>query len=93
MAKKAKRKQSYGGCSIDHFSPPRTDGWPKAINVVLSFEEALKLHLALQAGLMAINGLKRSTKEGKLAALNLCVYTAVNRITLNANKLAASGSA
>ena len=88
MAKKAKKKQSYGGCSIDHFSPRRKDGWPKAINIVLSFEDALKLHLALQARLMAINSLKRSTKEGKAAAVNLCVFTDVNRITVNPDKLA-----
>ena len=52
MAKKtARKKQSYGGCSIDHFSPAKADGWPKAINVVLGFEDALKLQLALQARL------------------------------------------
>ena len=88
MAKKmAKKKQSYGGCTINRFMPPKGDGWPKAINIVVSFEDALKLQLALQARLLEINGLKRSTKEGKAAAVNLCVYTDACRITVNADKV------
>ena len=87
MAKKAARKkQSYGGCTIDHFSPAKKDGWPKAINVVLGFEEALKLKLALEARLLDINRLNRSTREGKAAAVNLCVYTDHQQITVNADK-------
>ena len=88
MAKKtAKKKQSYGGCTVDHFSPAKKDGWPKAINVVLGFEEALKLKLALEARLLDINGLNRSTREGKAAAVNLCVYTDVNRIAVMPGKV------
>jgi hypothetical protein len=87
MPGQLRKKQSYGGCTIDHLSPAKTDSWPKAINVVLSFEEALKLHLSLQARLMDINSLNRSTREGKAAAVNLCVYTDVNRITVNADKV------
>jgi len=63
MAKGMKKKESYGGCTIDHFSPERSEGWPKAINVVLGFEEALKLQLAIQARLMEINGLNRSASS------------------------------
>lgn len=85
MAKEMKKKQSYGGCTISHFSPAKADGWPKAINIVLGFEEALKLQLALQARLMEINSLNRSTKEGKAAAVNLCVYTD-GRLTVNPGK-------
>ena len=32
MARQAKKKQSYDGCTIDHFNPVRAEGWPKAIN-------------------------------------------------------------
>ena len=86
MTKKAKTKQSYGGCNIDHFSPAKTEGWPKAINIVLGFEDAMKLQLALQARLLEMNRLNRSTREGKAAAVNLCVYPQVKRITVNADK-------
>ena len=85
--KPAKAKRSYGTCVVDHFSPPVREGWPKAINVVLSFEEAMKLNLALQARLLDMNRLNRSTKEGKRAAVNLCLYVGVNRITVNADKI------
>jgi hypothetical protein len=47
MAKEVKRKVTYGSAYISHFSPDLPAGTPKAINVVLSFEEALKLHLSL----------------------------------------------
>ncbi len=87
MARQTKKKQSYGGCNIDNFSPARAPGWPKAINVVLGFEDALKLQLALQARLMEMNRMNRSTREGKAAAVNLCVYTNVNRITVNPAKI------
>ena len=87
MAKKAvKKKQSYGGCSVDHFSPPAGPAWPKAINIILSFEDALKLQLALQGALLDINSMKRSTREGKVAAANVCLYTRANRITVNPAK-------
>lgn len=44
------------------------------VNIVLSFEEALKLQLAIQARLLDMNRLNRSTKEGKSAGVNLCVF-------------------
>ena len=87
MAKKPTRqKQSYGSCSVDHFSPPVKEGWPPAINIVLGFEEAMKLQLALQARLLDINRLNRSTTEGKTAAVNLCLHIGVRRITVNPDR-------
>ncbi len=88
MARKpAKVKKSYGTCSVDHLSPAADGGWPKAINIVMAFEEAMKLHLALQASLLDINRLNRSTREGKMAAVNLCLHVGANRITVNADKV------
>ena len=79
MASPAKVKQTYGCGSIDHFSPtpggPRWPDPPPAVNIVLSFEEALKLHLAVGERLSAINKLNRATRQGKKAAVNLCAYT------------------
>ena len=86
-AKTQKKKQSYGGCAIARFSPPLGPDWPKAINITLGFEEAMKLSLSLQHRLLNINGLNRSTKDGKAAAVNLCVYTQPGRITVNADKV------
>jgi hypothetical protein len=41
---------------------------------VLSFEEALKLNLALDLGVHALGRLNRATKKGKRAALQVVVH-------------------
>lgn len=48
MATAIKTKESYGTVTIDNFSPPAGDSWPEAINITLSFEDALELQLGLQ---------------------------------------------
>jgi hypothetical protein len=83
----AKRKSTFGSCNIDHFSPALPEGTPKAINVVLGFEEALKLHLSLGQILGHLNGYNRSTTDGKRAAVDLCIYTQVNRIAVVEDKV------
>ena len=86
MAKRKKKqitkKESFGGCDIDHFSPPLSRDVPIGINLAISFEDGLKLHLALGQILGQLNSYKRSTVAGKLSAINLCVYTKTNRITI-----------
>lgn len=85
--KQIKKKESFGGCDIDHFSPPLSEDVPKGINLAISFEDGLKLHLALGQILGQLNSYKRSTVAGKLSAINLCVYTRTNRITITETKL------
>lgn len=80
-------KITFGGCDVDHFGPPANANWPKAINVVVSFEDALKLHLSLGQALAKLNSYNRSTKGGRRSAVNLCVYTQTHRITMNEGKI------
>lgn len=87
MANPPRRKSTFGSSSIDHFSPQLPEGTPKAINVVMSFEEALKLHLSLGQLLGHLNGYNRATTEGKRTAVNLCVYTDVSRIAVVEGKI------
>jgi hypothetical protein len=87
MAKEVKRKATYGSAYISHFSPELPADTPKAINVVLSFEEALKLHLSLGQLLGHLNGYNRSTSDGKRMAVNLCVYTQAKRIAVVEGKV------
>lgn len=87
MAKEIKTKSTFGTVRIDHFSPPLPEGTPKGINVVLSFEEALKLHIGLMQILGKLNGYNRNTREGKASAVNLCIFTDANRITINEDKV------
>jgi len=87
MAKKTiRRKKTYGSANVDHFSPPLTERMPKAINIVLSFEEAMKLHLSLGQLLGHLNGYDRSTTAGKRTAANLCVYTQAQRVAITEGK-------
>ena len=52
MADGIQKKATFGSAWIDHFSPRLPEGTPKAINVNISFEEALvtptALHLTAQ---------------------------------------------
>lgn len=80
-------KESFGGCDIDHMRPAPGDGFPPALNVVISFEDALKLHLALGQALAKLNSYKRSTTAGRRSAVNLCVYPRASRITVNESRL------
>ena len=41
-----RRKQTFVGATVERFSPP-IPGAPATLNVVLSFEEAHKLHLSI----------------------------------------------
>ncbi|WP_254510287.1 hypothetical protein [Anatilimnocola floriformis] len=82
MASNVKRKTTFGTSYVDHFSPALPEATPKAINVILSFEEALKLHLSLGQLLGHLNGYNRSTSDGKRTAVNLCVYTKQQRIAV-----------
>ena len=68
---------------VARFSPSLSAEGPKAINIHISFEEAMRLHLGLGQALAKLNGYARSTKAGKRSAVNLCLYTEKQRITIN----------
>lgn len=66
MPSQIKTKRTFGTVRVDHFSPPLDEGKPvpKAINIILSFEEALKLQIGLQSILVKLNSHNRNTKTG-----------------------------
>jgi hypothetical protein len=88
-----KTKQSFGGVTIAHISPPVAAGAPKAMNVHLTFEEGLKLYFSLGQLLGKLNTYKRSTTAGRRAAANLCIYPHKGRITVNEGRLRSSPAA
>jgi hypothetical protein len=57
------------------------------MNVVISFEEALKLHLSIGQALAKLNSYNRSTTAGRLSAVNICIYPHDNYITVNESQL------
>jgi hypothetical protein len=76
---------SFGACNIASTSPELANLFAatKKLNVRLSFEDALKLHLAIGECARTLNGYNRSTKAGKKLALNLTIHLDMNRLTVN----------
>jgi len=83
------KKDTFGTCAYDHTSPPRENftNQTKIVNVLLSFEEALKLNLAIDECVRKLNRYKKSTKIGKSAALLVAVHLELNRISIHESKL------
>ncbi len=54
----------------------------KSVNIEMSFEEALRLSLAIQSCLMQLNRYKRSTTAGREMGMLLSIKTDSNTITV-----------
>ena len=71
MAKTERRDKTFtfGGCTVSKTSPAREKltGSTKALNLVVSFEEALKLNLALQDAVSDINRLNCNRRSNSAA--------------------------
>jgi len=91
MAEKAvpRKTFSFGSCNYDRTSPPREKLSldTKAVNVLVPFEDALKLNLAIDECVRALNRYKRSTTAGKKMALNVTIYFDIGRITVSEVRL------
>ncbi len=76
---------SFGSCEFVKTSPPKAKLSPdiKKLNIVIPFEEALKINIALDECIRKLNRYKRSTTKGKAAAVNLVVHFDVGRISVN----------
>lgn len=83
-----KTKQTFGGTDVAQIRPEPIDAVPTAMNIVISFEEALKLHLSLGQALAKLNSYNRATTDGKRSAVNICLYPHKKRITVNETKIA-----
>lgn len=90
MATEPKKKEfSFGGCTFASTSPKRDliSGKTKILNVKITFEEALKLNLAIDECLRKLNSYKRSTKAGKMMGLNLAIHMDVSTVSVNEEKI------
>ncbi|HQU92396.1 MAG TPA: hypothetical protein PLK77_08875 [Pyrinomonadaceae bacterium] len=83
MAKEIRTKKSFGTLDVESVSPDYGDDYPISINMKITFEEALKLHLSLGQALAKLNSYDRSTVGGKNSAVNLCFHTRTRRLTVN----------
>lgn len=87
------KKKTFGGAYAAMIRPEPDNATPRAFNVHLPFDEALKLHFAIGQALARIGGYNRSTSAGKRAAVNLCLYPHKRRITVNEARLRKSSAA
>ena len=67
-------KESFGGCTYAAKSPSEIADGTKAVNLKLSFEEALKLNVAVAACVQHLTRLDRSTPEMRRSGLKLIIH-------------------
>jgi hypothetical protein len=54
----------------------------KSINIEFTFEEAMRLLVAIQSGVLSLNRYKRSTTHGREMGLLLSIKTDSNTVTV-----------
>jgi len=83
------KKFSRGGCNIEKLSPAKEDitAQTKSLNIYISFEEALKLSLALQDRLLELNRYDRRIKENVRTCVNLTLHFDNERLVVNKGSL------
>ena len=77
---------AFGTCSFAKTSPAQLTSETKIVNVILSFEEALKLNLAIDECVRTLGRYNRATKTGKSAALNVAIHLDQRRISVHEGK-------
>jgi len=87
MATEIKTKKSFGTLDVARISPELKPETPRAINIHMTFEDALKLHFGLGQALAKLNSYNRATTDGKRATVNLCLFTDIKRISINEGQL------
>ncbi len=85
MSVKLRIKQTFGGCTLEGTSPKVPDLSAKTpiLNIWMTFEEALKLSIAIQECVRKLNSYHRGTRAGRQTGLNLAVRLRKRRITVN----------
>ena len=88
-AEPKKKEFSFGGCSISNTSPKRDSlsEKTKILNLQITFEEALKLNLAIEECLRKLHSYKRSTRAGRMMGLNLAIHLDVSTVLVNEEKV------
>jgi hypothetical protein len=82
---KTKAEDYHGSCQIAWLPKQYTENaevLPKSLNLAVTFQEALKLHMALQSCLQSINRYDRSTTEGRDMGVALSIKFESQQITV-----------
>ena len=78
-------KEAFGTCAYSHTSPSRDSlsSDTRILNVIVGYEEALKLQISLQAALIQMSRYNFAHKAGKKAGVLLAVHLDQNRLSLH----------
>src|SRR5579872_1875857 len=71
-----KKDDYHGGCRYVRTMPDLPEKGVQSVNIELTFEDALRLSVAIQSAVMRLNRYSRSTREGK--GMGLCLSLKVN---------------
>lgn len=87
-----KQKQSSGTCAFQRTTPPTQTllAVTRKINVIIPFNEALRLQFAINERLHAINKFPLNTRQGKRQAVNLAIDFKNNDISVMPGHLSLS---
>ncbi len=77
----------HGGCRVYRISPDIAIKSVKSVNIVLSFEDTLRLSVAIQAAVLKLNRYNRSAKSGKEMGLCLSLKPETGTLAVFETKL------
>lgn len=83
---KEKSPDYHGKCDYARLGPPYSG---KSLSIEITFDEAMKLSLALQSCLLSLNRLDRRAKAGKAMGVELSITTETSAIKVIEKKMAA----
>jgi len=85
----SEKKATFGTCAYGRTSPPGDQLSPRTgiLKVVLSFEDALQLNVAIDECVRKLNRYKRGGKVGKRAGLKIAIHLHQRRISVHEGKL------
>jgi hypothetical protein len=84
------KKGQFGACSYSRSSPENLSATTAALNFVISFEDALKLNLAIDECVHQLGRYNRATTAGKNTGLMLVIHLDKKRIRVLQRKVSRS---
>ena len=79
---KEKNQEYHGGCAVYRVFPDVEEKGIESVNVSLTFEDAMRLSVALQAAILQLNRYNRSSKSGKATGINIGLMVKTKRVSV-----------
>jgi len=82
------KEGSFGACTFDSVSPKALSASTTTLNVALSFEEALKLNLAIDEAVHQLGRYHRATRAAKRMGVRFVIHINKKRVRVLKGRLA-----